>query len=120
MTDNKIDQDSSDIDAKPIPRDRCTSVINMLERLSAQSDGRISVSEFADALTSHSVGAYDAETMMLYSGSTGRLAEPIQFSDLESGRAGREGILVELYNVRVWDDPDAMLRSNGVETDPRE
>jgi len=120
MTDKKINQDGRDIDAKPIPRDCCTSVVNILECLAARSEGRMTVPEFADALSSSTVGAYDGGAMMLYHGNTAGLVEPIQYSSLDSGRTKRADIILELYNCHFWDDPGATLRINGDETNLRD
>lgn len=120
MNDRESGQGVDDIDAMPIPRNRCVSVVHILKLLSARSEGRMSVSEFADALSSLAVGAYDAKTMMLYRASTAGLAEPIRCPSLHSGGIKRSDVIVELYNLRFWDEPDATLRINGDEVDPRD
>lgn len=98
--------------AKPQPQSRLVSIVSILRKVAELSQGELTVSELADALTSSAFNVYDADTMMLYPRMSSGLAEPINSQyrpDKVTGYNWRMDIICEIYNSGFWNNPDATI-----------
>jgi hypothetical protein len=95
----------------PMPRSRLMSITATIAAISDWSDGKATIPELTEALTT----CFDCNTM-IYVGRGYGLAEAIDGSLFNeySGYFERKAILTGLFNVRYWDHPDATVQQSSV------
>ena len=84
-----------------MPKSRLVSLVGIVQAVSGISEGKLTIPEVADALST----VYDGDTMMIYEGGGYGLAPPVIGNPLDehSGYKQRVDTVAEIYNSHFWD-----------------
>lgn len=105
--------------AEPKPRHQLVSIVRVVAAFNAVSGRLASIAEINDMLVNH----FDCDNIV-YRGIGYGLADAYDGSEVSadehSGYHQRQHLILDLYNGRYWDRPDAVIHVRGDNCDPEE
>lgn len=102
--------------AEPKPRHQLVSIVRVVDAFSIVSERRASIAEINDVLVSH----FDCDNM-LYRGIGYGLADAYdgrEFKEADDGYHQRQEIILDLYNSKYWERPEAIISNMFDREDP--